>query len=364
MTPPEVSYRWRYIAALTFLACFGLVMHLLLYSQIQEHSLTGSFNYTALKRTGWGFLTVTVVLLAVLEFYVFSPMSRRIRRDREELERHRAHLEQLVEERTRQLEETNRELKNQMTLRRQEEEKVQRQKEQDLLHREMVRVAEREQRRIGRELHDGLGQQLTGIALLSQALAGHLKEKGVPEAGEALQIARFANNAVKEAGRLSRGLSPISLETHGLIAALEDLAAFTQKASGASCRFRYRPTCTPPCPPPSDPLATHLFRIAQEAVTNAINHGQAREILLTFEQKKDHVTLKVTDDGAGLPRHADKKGGMGIRTMRYRASLMGGDFGIRPRRNGGTEVTVHFPVKECASIGRNGFGPAGQAEVA
>lgn len=201
------------------------------------------------------------------------------------------------------------------------------------LEREILAVAERERQRIGRDLHDDLCQQLTGIQFLSQTLAGQLR-KGPPEqAARAREIAEMVRNAITRTRELSHGLSPMLLESAGLGGALRVLAQQTGKVFGVDCRFYCRRTVWNH----DTAMSIHLYRIAQEAVRNAIKHGKTKRIDLSLARNRNTLVLTVKDRGRGLPRKL-RRGGMGLRAMQYRADVMGGTLLLQRNPHGGTTV--------------------------
>jgi PAS domain S-box-containing protein len=201
------------------------------------------------------------------------------------------------------------------------------------LEREILAISEREQRRLGHDLHDDLCQQLAGIEFLSQRLVSDLPARTAVR-GRAKEITQMVQRAMTQTRDLARGLSPVRLEAEGLTDALRELAAGTRKVFGCDCRFR----CDSPVLVPDHSVAIHLYRIAQEAVSNAIKHGQARRIELGLTAKGRSVTLAVADNGTGIPRKLPKRKGMGLRIMRYRAEVIGGAVIVEPQPGGGTRV--------------------------
>ena len=198
------------------------------------------------------------------------------------------------------------------------------------LEKEILHATEREQRRIAQDLHDGLGQLLAGTAYLTSALQKKLAAKSLPEAQESGRILEVINEAIAQERSLARGLYPVEPEPNGLMAALESLAGRTKKMFQVRCRF----TCPQPVLILDNTLATHLFRIAQEAVTNAIKHGQAGRIELGLTRTPGGINLAIKDNGAGLPARPQKKPGMGLRIMRYRAGTIGGSLAMQKAAGG------------------------------
>jgi signal transduction histidine kinase len=216
------------------------------------------------------------------------------------------------------------------------------QTERRRLEQELLEISSREQQRIGEDLHDGLGQHLTGIAFLSKVLTQNLTARAVPEADAAAQITHLVNQAISQVRELVRGLSAVDVEAQGLLGALQQLAAHTESLFGIACHVTYN---TPPRLHDAA-VATHLYRIAQEAVSNAVKHGEARQIMLTLTTgEDDSLTLRVHDDGLGLPDTVQTSQGIGLRLMRSRASTIGAALDIQRGTDGGTSVVCALPVR-------------------
>ncbi len=211
--------------------------------------------------------------------------------------------------------------------------------EERRLQREVLEIAAAENRRIGQDLHDGAGQQLTGLAYMAEALQNQLREKALPET----QLAERLVATVKKAQTLirgySRGLIPVDIDAEGLRFALERLAADTESASGIHC------TCH--CPQlvriENNHVATQLYRIAQESVTNALRHANAQHIALELTADKAVLRLSILDDGIGLPSE-NNNDGYGLRIMKYRAGLIGASLHIQPELPQGTRITCKLPI--------------------
>lgn len=229
-----------------------------------------------------------------------------------------------VRERTRDLANTNAELEAEIIERRR-------------LERQVLAVAEREQTRIGQELHDGLGQQLTAIAFLAEVLAMKLEAGRHECAPDAARIEGLASAAVSEARLLARGLAPVEIDAGGLMQALEALTGTASTVFGLDARF----VCNTPVPVRDTQVALNLYRIAQEAVTNAAKHGGGRAIIIELAHETDGIRLAIADDGHGFA--AASRAGMGLRTMRYRAGLLGGTLEIHHPPGAGTRVAVRVP---------------------
>lgn len=211
--------------------------------------------------------------------------------------------------------------------------------ERKRLEKEILEISEREQRRIGQDLHDGLCQHLAGIELMSQVLEQKLARRSKAAALRAGDIAKNVRDAISHTRLLARGLSPVTLESEGLMSALQELALNTEKIFHVVCRF----DCNPPVPVSDYPAATHLFRLAQEAVSNALKHGKAKRILIRLKEERGRLALSIIDNGSGFPTQIPKSKGMGLRIMQSRAGMIGGTLAIGRNAMGGTSVTVAAP---------------------
>lgn len=205
---------------------------------------------------------------------------------------------------------------------------------------ELLLIKERDQQLIGREIHDSLGQVLTGIAIKSRGLELRLKNKSLlREAADVAEICGLANEAIAQTRRLAKMLCPIDLEVGGLVSALQGLASQAKDLLNVSCQFSYKNVV-----PIGDPIkARHLYRIAQEAITNAARHAKAKNVSIELASDEDTSILKVENDGKGFPKHRTGKKGLGLRIMEYRAHMIGGSLDIGKGRKGGTIVTCTFP---------------------
>jgi PAS domain S-box-containing protein len=211
--------------------------------------------------------------------------------------------------------------------------------EQKRLEKQIEEISEQEKRRIGQDLHDGLGQYLTGIAFMSRLLQRKLAEKSLPEAADAEKIATLVNRTVFQARDLARGLCPVELENNGLHAALQDLSATAEKLFNIQCSVE----CDASVSIPDNNAALHLYRIAQEAVNNAIKHGKAQHVTVGLGRQNGTIRLTITDDGTGFPTTESKSKGIGLRVMNYRAGMIGGSLTIESRGNKGTIVCCQLP---------------------
>jgi PAS domain S-box-containing protein len=204
----------------------------------------------------------------------------------------------------------------------------------------VMEVSGREQRRIGQDLHDGLGQLLTGIAFMSKVQEQRLVGSGAPEAADASKILRLVNEAIHKARELSRGLMPGLANPNGLMSSLEQMAHEIQEVFGVSCRFH----SDEPLPIRDATVASHLYHIAQEAVSNAIKHGKAEHIEIHLHSRSGSGgVLMVRDTGCGIAPGPREHAGMGLDIMKHRATMIGGALVIATNGHG-TTVTCRFPV--------------------
>ncbi len=209
--------------------------------------------------------------------------------------------------------------------------------ERKRLEKEILVISEREQRRIGLDIHDSLCQHLTGTALAEQFLLQKLTARDAPEVEDADRVVSLIEDAISMARGLAAGLSPIETEGEGLLTALADLAAHFSSQFNVACRFLFEE----PVLIHDSSSATHLYRIVQEAVHNAIRHGRARNIQIHLGKTGSLVTLAILDDGCGLPPGLPASQGMGLRNMKYRASMLGGSLNLEPG-DPGAIVTCSF----------------------
>jgi len=210
------------------------------------------------------------------------------------------------------------------------------------LEKQIIDVSEYEQQRIGRDLHDGLCQFLAAIGCASTSLKMDLEQKGLAElARNAAEIEKLLSESVKQARDLSHGLVPVQFDEAGLTAALRELSVTTNRLLSVKCSFE----CGADAPVGLNGKATHLYRIAQEAIHNATKHGKAQKIDIRLSANANATSLSITDDGVGFPQDLNETGGVGISIMRYRAHLMDGEFAIESGRNGGTTVSCTVPIE-------------------
>jgi signal transduction histidine kinase len=194
--------------------------------------------------------------------------------------------------------------------------------------------------RIGQDIHDGLGQHLTGISFLSRALEKSLSAKSLPEASEAAEISRQVIEALAQTRTLARGLFPVDAETTNICQSLRELSRTVEQMYSIVCTV----DCAPDLVIAQKDVASHLFRLAQEATNNAVKHGKAQRVSILLGTAGENAVLRVTDDGVGFPPEADRKSGLGLRIMSYRARKIGGTLEIQPGQHGGTVVTCTFTL--------------------
>jgi signal transduction histidine kinase len=209
------------------------------------------------------------------------------------------------------------------------------------LEKEILEVSERERRRIGRDLHDSVCQHLTATALAGQVLGEKLAAKQIPEAADAGRIVTLVEDGITLARNLARGIYPVEMEAEGLMVALGELASNIASVSRIKCVFE----CDPPVLIPDASATTHVYRIAQESISNAIRHGKANRIGISLSERHGTVMLTVEDDGVGLSDAWQKCQGLGTRIMSHRAAMIGGTVAIEPNAIGGTLVRCSFPLR-------------------
>ncbi len=214
------------------------------------------------------------------------------------------------------------------------------------LERAALEATEQEARRIGRDLHDGLGQHLTGMAFLAKGLERSLTDRGLPEAEEAREIVQLVKEAVGHSRALAHGLAPVGVHGTELAPALENLAERTRKVFNMDCEFQGEPVSRVP----DDATATAFYRIAQEATNNALKHGQPSRITIRLETDDEGgLQLTIEDDGKGLPRTRPTEG-LGLRLMKLRAETVGAKLIVENvDEDGGTRVECTLPV---GAVGR------------
>jgi PAS domain S-box-containing protein len=239
------------------------------------------------------------------------------------LQRSKEALERMVEQRTKQLRVTNTELKSEIERRKG-------------LEGDILAVSDREQQRLGQELHDGLCQHLTAVAFMARSISLRLKNHRVIDAADIDKIAQLVNDAATDTRDLSRALHRVDVDSAGLVTALQDLV--DREIWKTPCRLEVKPSfCIN-----DDVVAAQLYRIAREAVINANKHAQAREIVVELEHSRRKMVLRVIDDGVGFPNEQRLTQGLGFHIMKYRAQSIGGRLEIDSLKRG-TCVSCYLP---------------------
>src|SRR6266496_2768486 len=233
-------------------------------------------------------------------------------------------LEHRVRERTAELSAANRQLENEISWRKG-------------LEGQLLEISDREQQRLGQELHDGLCQHLTAVAFMARSVALRLKNHRVIDVKDIEKIAQLVNDAATDTRNLSRALHRIDIDAAGLLAALKDLV--DREIWKTPCCLEVKPSFHIE----DDPAAAQLYRIAREAVINANKHAQAREIVVKLERSPQGMVLRVTDDGVGFSDEPKLKHGLGAHIMNYRARLIGARLEIDSPKQGGTRVACYLP---------------------
>ena len=204
-----------------------------------------------------------------------------------------------------------------------------------------MEISGREQQRIGQDLHDGLGNYLASIALKTELVEQQLKEKELPEAASVGRIAAMVKQASTQAHDHACGLNPVQVGSDGLMSALRDLAEHTVESTKVNCRFE----CKAPVSLPDTFIATHLYRIAQEAVSNAVKHSKASQITIGLSKADESIHLQVRDNGVGLSNRVPMRRGMGLGIMRRRSDLIGASLNISSESGQGVLVTCTLPTE-------------------
>jgi len=235
-------------------------------------------------------------------------------------------LERRVRERTHELRAANKELEDEIAWRKG-------------LEGEILEISDREQQRLGQELHDGLCQHLTAVAFMARSVALRLKNHRVIEVNDIEKIAQLVNDAATDTRNFSRALHRVDVDSAGLVTALEDLV--DREIWKIPCRLEIKPAFRID----DDAAASHLYRIAREAVINANKHAQAREIVVALGHSRKGIALSITDDGVGFPSELNNARGLGFHIMNYRARAIGGRLEIECPKRGGTRVACYLPDK-------------------
>jgi PAS domain S-box-containing protein len=256
-------------------------------------------------------------------------------RKRAEMELRRSHeeLEMRVRERTADLSAANSKLKSEIAERRR-------------LEHELLDITEKERRRIGLDLHDDLGQKLSGVALMAKGLqlklakltSGDSKES----ARDAGKIHELIQQAMSHASDVAHDLATLDFHDNDLASALKALTEHAKESFGIICRFKTDPRI----PALESNTVRQLYKITQEALTNAIKHGKAKQVNIALSNGNDSLTLSIRNSGVPFPSVVSRNAGMGLRIMNYRANLIGASVEIKPGDSDGTVVTCSLPLKK------------------
>jgi len=242
------------------------------------------------------------------------------------LENAKGLLEQRVEERTSELVSANELLRTEIARRKG-------------LEGEILEVSEREQRKIGQELHDSVCQHLTAIAYMARSMSMRLKNHRTIDPQDIDKIAELINEGVTEARTIARGLHPVEMNPNGFTAALQTLL---QQRSSLPYRLEIDEQISLPDPS----VALHLYRIASEAIMNANKHARARDLTVRMRQKRKEIELSIRDNGVGVDQNNKGRGGMGFHVMDYRARSIGARLEISSVKPHGTRVTCYLPSEQ------------------
>lgn len=207
--------------------------------------------------------------------------------------------------------------------------------ERKKVEKEILEVAQKEQRRLGSQLHDGLCQELTGILMFAKGLTQKMERENRFDIAELKQISDLLDSAVSQARNTARGLYPGELHENSLMDMLEELTSSTQNLSGISCRFH----CPEPVFIPSNDNATHLYKIAQEGILNAVKHSKTQSIEVSLTKNGNNIVLTIKDEGVGYVDDPEYSKGIGLKIMKYRAHMMDASFQIGPNVPHGIMLT-------------------------
>ncbi|PYK36807.1 MAG: hypothetical protein DME60_13660 [Verrucomicrobia bacterium] len=218
--------------------------------------------------------------------------------------------------------------------------------ERQRLDREIAQVADRERRRLGQDLHDSLGQHLTGTALAAQVLKEKLAARAAPEVPEAEKLVDYIEQGIEVTRHLARGFFSPELDAEGLIAGLQGLAEDISERFRINCVFDEQESVLVP----DSAVATQLYRIAQEAATNSAKHSSAGQIAIRLATNGPELMLSIVDDGIGFPEKLPNPQGLGLRLMRHGAALIGANFEIRRNGERGTIATCKLSIPSDSDL--------------
>ncbi len=233
-------------------------------------------------------------------------------------------LEHRVRERTAELSDANWRLENEI-------------RQRKGLEGQILEITDREQQRIGQELHDGLCQHLTAVAFMTRGIAMRLKNHRVIEVEDLEKIAELVNEAAIDARNMARGLHRLEIDSASLLPALRDLVSREIWRTPSRLEVKAEVTLH------DDVLASHVYRLLREAMINAQKHAQAKEIVVEIRQSNRETVFSVIDDGVGIPTDASNSAGLGFQIMKHRARTIGARLQVESRKNGGTRVSCYLP---------------------
>jgi signal transduction histidine kinase len=293
--------------------------------------MTGNLEATC--QSNFYSLVVTPVIEAGY-VNIYGTNITKIKKAEDELRKYREHLEEVVCERTEKLNKVNEQLMQQIDQRK-------------TLEKEILNISEKEQQRFGQELHDSLGQQLTGISFMAHVLQQKLSQKNLPETEDIRKISALVNEAARQARALAKGLHPVDLDSGSLISSLEELAHSTERLFAVRCDFEYEKNIELH----DAESAVHLYRIAQEAITNAIKHAKAEKITIHLFDEDQNGILTIKNDGEPFPKkNQTSNDGMGLQIMAHRVDLLGGQMTINKDLKDGTVIQCIFPIKKLPKL--------------
>ena len=208
------------------------------------------------------------------------------------------------------------------------------------MDREILSISDAERHRLGQELHDNLGQRLTALEMFLHGVKGEVREKAPTLLKQCDELGAELRGIIREVRILSRGLAPVSLQADSLELALEQLVQITRRTTGVNVSF----DCTGKLPLTATDVPMHLYRIAQEALNNALKHSKAASISISLQNTGSENVLAISDNGVGFC--VDALRGMGLRLMRHRAELIGGHLTVQSSPGGGTAIRCTFPYEQ------------------